>query len=155
MDSIKILVLALLVLAAAWLGYQYLDFSGKEQLKLGNEVNGETFATILADSSNVYIVMDVRGVDEQVRRKNILQCGVDFAGSPGLVGKNLTIFSLDDDQGCIGMDRNHPFEYCFSQMENGIALYVEEGNVTKFYTNALKVGMGESYEVGACSVNVK
>lgn len=155
MDRIKILVAAFVLLVAIWLAYNYLSFSEEAKLKLGTEVNLETFSSILSDAERVYIVMDVRDVDDHKIKTNILQCGVDFAGSQGLVGKNLTIYSFDSEQGCVGIDQNYPLSYCIKSAENGIALFIEEGNTSKFYTNAMKVGVGNNYTSGACSIRVR
>lgn len=128
-------------------------------LGLGKEVNIQTFSAILANSADVFIVMDVRGVNDPAVRHSILQCGVDFAGSPGLGGKALTVYSLDG-QNCMGASQqgnrsvltNYTSSYCFGQMANGMAIYLHEGNETRFYTNAMAVGLGENYTAGGCSI---
>ena len=157
MEKIKILVLAFLVLAAAYLAYSYLGTTDETSLKLGAEVNAGTFSAILANASSVFIVMDVRNVSDPVVRKNIMQCGVDFAGSSGLALKNQTFYSFDSDQGCYTIEGFYPVEYCLRQMESdgGIALYVRQGNSSRFYTNAVMVGMGTNYTSNGCSIKFK
>jgi hypothetical protein len=156
MDKIKLLILAFLILGAVWMAYYYITLPQKTELVLGNEVNLETFNSILGDAESVHIVMDVRDVEDQQIKTNILQCGVDFAGSFGLVGKNLSIYSFDNEQGCIGMGENYPLSYCIQKMEEqGVVLLIEGGNSTTFYSNAMKVGVGNNYTVGTCSVKIK
>jgi hypothetical protein len=154
MEKIKILISVFLILVAIWFAYPYLT-SPPADLVVGNEIDSATFNAILSDTQNVFIVMDIRDINDTKLRQNILQCGVDFAGSYGLVEKNITLYSFDTNQGCVGMDRNYPISYCLKQMEQGIALYAEESNETRFYTNAMRVGISDNYEMGSCSVNVK
>jgi hypothetical protein len=155
MEKIKILIVILLLLAAAWFAYQYL-IADSAELKLGNEVNAQTFLSIFGKEDKVYLVMDVRNVTEQKTKTNILQCGVDFAASNGLVTKNLTFYSFDDKQGCVALEGIFPLEYCMNKInEDGITIYVQEGNSSKFYTNALVVGVGTDYAEGKCSIRMK
>jgi len=121
-------------------------------LTLGKEVNIQTFSAILANSGDVFIVMDVRGVNDSAVRHNILQCGVDFAGSWGLAGKNLTFYSLDAGENCKGANGNYTSSYCFDRMSGGVTIYVHESNKTMFYTNAMAVGLGDNYTTGGCSI---
>ena len=154
MEKIKILISLLLVLVAIYFAYPYLT-SVSSELVVGNEIDSATFNALLTDSENVFIVMDIQGINDSKIRQNILQCGVDFAGSFGLVGKNLTLYSFDTNQGCVNIERNYPISYCLKQMEMGITLYIEDSNETKFYTNAMRVGIGNNYTAGSCSVGIK
>jgi len=38
--------------------------------------------------------------------------------------------------------------------EDGLSLYVIEGNETKYYTRAAMVGVGDLYVLGTCNVGV-
>lgn len=154
MEKIKMLVSVMLVLVAVWFAYPYLTAEQAEFVK-GSEVDAPTFNAILTNASNVYIVMDIRNAKDDATQQNILQCGVDFAGSYGLVSKNLTLYSFDTNQGCVNIERNYPVSHCLKQLENGIALYIEDGNETRFYSNGMRIGMGTSYALGSCSVNIK
>ena len=48
----------------------------------------DVFAETLSASDTVFLVQDIRGAVEPART-NIMQCGVDFAGSPRFVDKKL------------------------------------------------------------------
>ena len=152
MDKMILLVIALIALAGIYLGYQYFS-SVDTNISFGSEVNVATFNSILTNASNVYIVMDLRNVTDQKVRRNVMQCGVDLAGSMGLAAKNLTLYSFDSDVGCIGIGQTYSVGYCISDMKNGIKLYIMEGNESKFYTDGMKVGIGSNYTSGSCSVS--
>jgi len=162
---LKIAAAGLLIVAALALAYYFMNApqgGGTGSLVLGNEININTFSAILANSSDVYLIMDVRGVNDTRVNQSIMQCGVDLAGSTGLAGKTMTIYSLET-QGCLGAVQqgnksvfaNYTSAYCFGQAGNGIALYLHQGNETHFYTNAMVVGLGENYTVGGCSIRAK
>jgi len=153
-DSLKIMAILLLAVAAAVFAYYFITLK-ESTLKLGNEVNMATFSSILMEAKNVVIVMDVRSFSNYSVNQNILQCGVDFAGSQGLAGKNLTFLSLDAGDSCIGISGNYSASYCFDEMNKGVTIYVKEGNATKFYTNAMVVGMGSNYSANGCNIGVK
>jgi hypothetical protein len=156
MERIKILIIALLLLAAAWFAYQYLIAGQAATLELGNEVNAQTFLSLFGKEDAVYVVMDVRDVTSQKVKTNILQCGVDFAGSTGLLGKNQTYYSFDSEQGCVALEGTLPLDYCMKNLnDNGMTIYVKEANSTKFYTNAMVVGVGQNYSEGECSIKIK
>jgi len=153
-NGLKVFAIALLAIAAAVFAYYFYGMQ-EESLSLGSEVNMATFSSILADSKNVFIVMDVRYAEEGAVKTNILQCGVDFAGSPGLAGKNLTFFSIDKGGSCIGMNSTFSTSQCFKEMGRGLTIFVQEGNSTKFYTNAMVVGVGSDYPANGCNIGVK
>ena len=151
MDRMILLVIALIALAGIYLGYQYFSIEDTK-VGFGTEVNLATFNSILTNASDVYIVMDLRNVTDQEVRRNVMQCGVDLAGSMGLASKNKTFYSFDSDLGCIGVGQTYSVGYCISEMKNGIMLYIIEGNESQFYTDGMKVGIGKNYTSGSCSV---
>jgi hypothetical protein len=142
-----VILLALLVLVMAW----YLFHSQATTFVPGSGVDAQTFKDIFANASRVYIVMDVRGVTDANISRNILQCGVDFAGSSGMGGKNVSYISLGDS-GCVEDDGSHAADYCISQLKDGITIYVKEGASSSYYSNALVVGVGPQYAVGSCAI---
>jgi len=156
MEKIKMLIVILLMLVAAWFAYQYLVAGSGETLILGNQVNAQTFLSEYGKNDVLYLVMDVRDASSQQAKTNILQCGVDFASSTGLLGKNLTIYSLDTEQGCVALEGSLPIEYCMKNInDNGMTIYIKEGNESRFYTNAMVVGVGQNYTSGGCSINIR
>lgn len=143
----------MLVLAMAW----HFVTSAAATFVPGAAVDAETFKGIFNKADTVYIVMDVRGVTDANTRTNILQCGVDFAGSSGMGGKNVSYMSLGDD-GCVADDGmrpsggTHTAEYCISLLKNGTVIYVKEGTSSSYYSNALVVGVGQQYPAGSCAI---
>jgi hypothetical protein len=152
MEKMKIAATVVIVVIALAMAYYFLVFqSGPASPKLGNPINLPTFATLLSQAQDVYVVMDVSNATGQVKQ-NVIECGVDFAGSPGLGGKNMTFFSIDTGGRCIGANGNYSSSWCFAQMENGLSIIIQPGNSTSFYTDAMVVGMGDNYTAGGCSV---
>jgi hypothetical protein len=154
-DKIKMAATAALVLAAlamAW--YFLLQPQAPPSLRLGNEINMQTFATVLSGARSVYLVMDVRNANGTIKQ-NVIRCGVDFAGSTGLGDKNLTVYSLDAGEICIGQNGTFSSSVCLGEMEKGLSILVQPGNSTSFYSNAMVVGIGGNYTEGECSVNLK
>jgi len=156
-DNARNLIVVLLVLIV--MAYFAL-FHAKpaEPFDKGAEVNAETFLHLLNDADTIYIVMDIRNVSNGDTKKNILQCGVDFASSVGLVDRNVKYMALDPEDGCILGDFNDTsiggIDSCLSMLNNGVSLYVSEGSSTKYYTKAAMVGIGEHYEVGTCDISI-
>ncbi len=154
MENLKVAATAVIVIIALVMAYYFLYYqSGPASPKLGAPINMPTFAALLLQAQNVYVVMDVSNATGQVKQ-GIIECGVDFAGSPGLGGKNKTFFSIDTGGHCIGANATYPSSWCFGQMENGLSILVQPGNSTSFYTNAMVVGIGDNYTAGGCSVNL-
>ena len=156
MEKIKLLALFILMAVALIFVLFFMNPVEQKVFQTGNPVNGATFKQILTDSTKIFIVMDVRGVNDSIVRQNILQCGVDFAGTVGLTDlKNTSFMSLDDEQGCYAMDRIYPIPYCISQMKEGITLYVHEGDGPEYFTNAMMVGIGKNYTADGCKISIK
>ncbi len=148
-DLPKIAAVVLLAVFVLFLGWYFL--SRAAPFVPGAAVDAETFKDIFSKADKVYIVMDVRGVADANASRNILQCGVDFAGSSGMGGKSVSYISLGGE-GCVAEDGKHPEEYCFSQLKNGIVIYVKEGTSSSYYSNALVVGVGPQYALGNCAI---
>ncbi len=149
-DLLKIaavVLLALFVLVIAW----YFLRSSATTFVPGSGVDAGTFKDIFSSASRVYIVMDVRGVTDANTSRNILQCGVDFAGSSGMGGKNVSYISMSNS-GCVQDYGSYTLDYCISQLKNGIVIYVKEGTSSSYYSNALVVGVGPQYAVGSCAI---
>ncbi len=123
----------------------------------GAEINGETFIHLLENAETIYIVMDIRNVSNNSTKKNILQCGVDFASSTGLVGRNVRYMALDPEEGCIVGDFDstsvESIPGCLGKLNDAMSLYVTEGDETKYYTKAAVVGVGEYYNIGTCDIS--
>ena len=159
-DNVKTAIVAIIVVAVIAVAYITFPSSTEAAFDKGNKINSETFVEILSENENVYIVMDLRGVSDVPTRTGILQCGVDFAGSIGLVDKDVSYISLDDEDGCIyangaeGKTYKYGIPECISMLENGISLYIIPGNETEYYTKAAVIGVGSDYQTGTCGIGV-
>ncbi len=117
-----------------------------------SEVDLQTFGSIFHNSSKVVILMDVRSVTDDSIRANILQCGVDFAGSSGLASKNVSYRSIDDSECVTDMGR-FDRSFCFEDLDSSVTLFIYPGNSSKFYSNGMTVGVDKSYRLGSCAIN--
>ena len=141
-----------LIIISIFLIFHFLNLSNYAFIP-GAAVDQEEFKEAFDSSDLVYIVMDVRSVEDNETSRNILQCGVDFAGSSGMGGKSVNYFSISEEEGCIAPDGSHEESYCFSQLKNGITLYVREGGETTFHSNGMVVGIGPEYALGTCGIH--
>ncbi len=112
----------------------------------GMDVDQQTFLEFFSDSQNVIIFMDVRGVSDPLIRQNIFQCGVDFAGSTGLVTKNTTYFSLGE-VGCVTPLGENTDEYCYDRMKDAMVIYIKSGEETTYHQKGMMVGINSDYDV--------
>ena len=125
----------------------------------GIKINQETFTNLFVDADRIYIVTDLRGADNLTKR-NIQQCGIDFAGSDGLVDRNVTYVSLNESA-CVaasldGYSEAMSVNSCMEMLNSdGISLYVHEGNSTEYYTRAAMIGVWDTYVLGTCSIAIK
>ena len=151
-DKMKIALVAVLFLALCALAYYFIFFPNPNSFTPGSPVSVSGFKDVFLSANNVSILMDVRGLKKENTSQHILQCGVDFAGSNGMAGKNVSYFSAADD-GCTSIDGRHPIEYCFSSIKNGLTIYIHEGNSTTYYSNGMSVGVGPVYKQGTCGIH--
>lgn len=153
LTNIKTIATVLLIVIAIL--FAYFIFSNKKlEIKTGDQVAPEVFIQELSDAEKVYILQDLRGADATVR-KNIQQCGIDFAGSTGLVGKNLTIIALDDKE-CTTLEGIKSVKFCIDEVENAKAVFhIKKSNKTVFYNHIAVVGIDANYTARACDINIK
>jgi hypothetical protein len=150
-SAIKTTAVIILFFAALLVAYYILAMPGNTFVT-GQEVDAETFKNIFLDAQNVYIVMDIRGASDDIVSNNILQCGVDFAGSTGMGGKAVTPLSISND-GCVYPEGFLTTEDCFSMVKDGTTVYVREGaGGAKYYSNGMVVYVGSDYALGTCSI---
>jgi len=153
----KIALVGLLIVIVIGVFYFTYPWNAVSEFDPGNEVNYDTFREVLNDADKIYIVMDVRNVSSRQVKTNILQCGVDFAGSYGLVNRDVTYMSLDPVENCIignvnGETGIYEINECLGMLNSGISLYVIEGDGTEYYSRAAMVGVNENYALGTCGV---
>lgn len=147
--TLKTAAVAILLVIALFLAYHFLYY----------KVSAEAFADLFADSEKVFIVMDVSGVEEQETKKNVLQCGVDFAGSSGMGGKNVSYFSIENET-CYVLayieDGILSTEYCMEALDEGITIYVKEGpGGAEYFRDHMTVYVGSNYTLGTCGIHRK
>ncbi len=153
-----ILVVAVIILGSAIAYFFFID--RPSEFRKGTAINEETFVSLLSDADKVHVVMDVRGIEDDYTRRNVLQCGIDFAGSMGLANREVNYVSMSD-RGCTiaslgGLNKTTSVKECMDIInKDGISLYVLEGNGTKYYTRAAMIGVGDLYVLGTCNVGVK
>ncbi len=147
---VAVAVLAIVVIALIYLFF----FMPSNRFVPGTKVDEVTFKDIFRNSENVYIFMDVRGASSPKVSQNIMQCGVDFAGSSGMGGKSVTPISIDL-YGCITSEGEVSEEECFAQLENGLTIYITEDAQERsyLYSNGMVVGVSEEYAVGTCKIS--
>lgn len=156
-NNMKTALAGLLIVIVIAVFYFTYPWNSSSEFNPGNEVNYDTFREVLNDADTIYIVMDVRNVSSQQVKTNILQCGVDFAGSYGLVNKNVTYMSIDPVEKCIagnveGETGIYEINECLGMLNNGVSLYIIEGDGPTYHANAAMVGINESYALGTCAV---
>ena len=150
-----------LVMVAAILAYNILFNQGSTQdLNFLKNQKADTAAFLknLEDAEKIYIVQDLRGANESVR-KNIQQCGVDFAGSTGLVGKKMVTFAFEGNE-CISFDSKMTVDACIKEITTSTAstlFYIRKGmnstTSSTAYPSVLLIDMGNEYQLRSCNVN--
>ena len=126
----------------------------------GAKINQETFLSLLSEAKKIYVVMDIRNVSSNLTSRNILECGVDFAGSGGLANRNVIYVSMENER-CVaasltGFNKTTTDADCMKMINgDGMSLYVQQGNETAYYNRAAVVGVGEGYVLGTCSIGAK
>jgi hypothetical protein len=144
-SGMKMLALAVLLIVVAFLAYHFL-------FPYGWPVAEAEFKDLFSSADRIFILMDTRGVVDVPTKRNILQCGVDFAGSTGMVEKNVTYLAVDDGN-CTARDGIHETSYCFSQLDDGMTIHIGEGSETRLYSNGMVVGVGPNYIIGTCGIH--
>lgn len=156
--EIKTIGVILLVVLALAISYYFLGTAKKPETLAydkGSPVPTSVFAANLQNAENIVIVMDIRNNPSEMKRGNIMQCGTDFAGSQGLVGKNITAYALEGEE-CLSIDGNMNINDCIKNALSGTAIFIMPGNgSTLFYEKKMIVGMGENYTFRECGIAVK
>ena len=115
-------------------------------------VDPKVFMSKLQLSRTIYLISDIRQTDDPYRH-NVQQCMVDFAGSSGLAGKDINIFSYDGDK-CFSSSGTRDISACEGEARNGPTIYLVKGNgSTQFYQTRMVVSIGQEYVPYTCKVN--
>ncbi len=110
------------------------------------------FLSKLQSSGQVYLVMDLRNASE-LQRGYIMQCGTDFAGSTGLVGKDIVSYALEDAS-CTSIDGQMKLNDCINKAMGGVGIYIRSSGATAFFSDKFIIGIGGNYTAGTCRVNI-
>lgn len=115
-------------------------------------VDPSVFAENVQNSDSLFIIQDLRDASS-VSRINIMQCGVDFASSQRIAGKNIVIFAFEGKE-CISLDGITTIDDCSKQL-NAPFIHIKTGNLdnTIFYKDRLLVNVDDNYQKGECSIN--
>ncbi|MFH1222199.1 MAG: hypothetical protein V1492_03885 [Candidatus Micrarchaeota archaeon] len=158
------LVIGILVVAAGIFIFFYTpqppDSNAVPEFNKGAKINQETFLSLLSEAKKIYVVMDIRNVSSNLTSRNILECGVDFAGSSGLANRNVIYLSMENER-CVaasltGFNKTTTNADCMDMINSdGMSLYVQQGNETAYYNRAAIIGVGEGYVLGTCSIGAK
>jgi hypothetical protein len=146
----KYAIIGLLFIIIAALVYYY-SLVPQDVFVPGPSVDEETFLQIYENTSNIFIISDIRGYENTSIGVNIMQCGVDFASSTIMGSKNVTYYSLGEE-GCSTTDGFKTVKYCFSQAYQGLTFYIHEGTEYGYYNNAMMVGISENYSSVTCGI---
>lgn len=152
--NIKSVITIILVIGA--IGFAYLFFfspltpPSTLSYEEGDKTNSTLFASNLQLSSSLFIVTDLRG-STQNQRSNIMQCGIDFAGSAGVAGKNITVYSIEGSE-CISSEGKYTVNQCIEKSKSGISIFIKSGLNSVFYKNKIVVGISEKYSPKECNI---
>ncbi len=159
--DVKTIIVFLLGVAVVILfGLFFLENGSSQTFQKGQEINKETFLELFRTANKTYIVMDVRNVSSDIVKRNILQCGIDFASSAPFAGRDVTYMSIDAKDCYIGISEKTEKETisnCIKILNrpDSVSLYIREGSNTTYYTKAAIIGVNENYGIGQCGLRQK
>lgn len=142
--NIRTIITIALLLSALFVFYRVYTYSEPT-------LSYDEFLTYLSNAQKFYIVMDIRNVDSTVAT-NIMQCGVDFAGSLGLLGKKMFVYAIDSTS-CVSENETSSISSCipFLNPSDGLVLHINGIEGTYFYQNKALIKIEETYE-HECSI---
>ena len=168
----KQIIAAVLILAALGIAYYILTLppetvsdgdvviSGEYPppfAKEGENVTLQEFSANLLAASRFYIVEDLRDLEKYpLSKQNLMQCGVDYAGSPGLVGKEFSVYAFDDGDVCYTMGGTATISECYEEIlvasedPNAAIIWIEQGGSPEIYSRGLLVRINGTYVQGTC-----
>jgi hypothetical protein len=151
-ESIKMLAVALLGVLVIILAFYFLTGAG---FAPGSKVTPDQFKDLLISSQKIYIVMDVRGVQSDITRGNILQCGVDFSSSTFLGSKKEVVPLSIGDKECFSPEGSKTPKECTDMLKDGLTIDIQQGSGgAEYYSNGMVVAIGPEYKVGSCGINM-
>ncbi len=152
----KIIIAAVVILI--FIGFYAYIHSGKIRDLLNRPKDSlHNFAKSVEKANKVIIVEDVSNTKDPYRQ-NIMQCGVDYATSVGAIGKNISVYILENGI-CYTLEKGESKKLsegeCLHDIEsqNAPIIYIEKGEgIGDSYKDLLYVKVGENYTRGECSI---
>ncbi|MCX8205939.1 MAG: hypothetical protein N3H30_01790 [Candidatus Micrarchaeota archaeon] len=150
------IIAAVLVILAVALGMLTLG-GGDIELSAQSISNADGYAK-LANAETIAIVMDVRGVSTGTARQ-VYQCGVGYATSLGLLGKNISNFAIEKDVCIKGDLSNTTLCECNSLIKGADYIILVKGTngtpAAQFYEDHFLVEVGEKSDASLCKISAK
>ncbi|MFA5382862.1 MAG: hypothetical protein WC356_06855 [Candidatus Micrarchaeia archaeon] len=144
---IIIILIAVLAIAITY----YIDSNSYEK-KMNNYFDN------LKESTEVALIMDTRNSNSLEVNHKIMTCGIGIASGNVLVGKEITIYGIDNTKCIISYqnnthDINATIEKCEDEMKNKIQIYIRSGSADKtiFEPNKMYLDISESFN-GTCAL---
>lgn len=128
--------------------------------EFGNEtpVDAEAFLSALESAQDIAIIQDLRAANDDIVKRNILQCGADFAGSSEfgylieLMKRNVTTYALEEQE-CTTINGVFGLASCLDRIKNAdVTIHIRSGTQYAFYADKLIVGVDRGYSTGQCGI---
>ena len=151
-DAVKwLIVICIVVVSVIFAGYYYY---------ISLPISMDEYLVKLQNSNTLAIVMDLRGAYDNHTRHDIMQCGIDFAGSLPFGDKEIYIYSLDNNDECIASYPDDSIAYltvgeCIKEMYNtDQTIHIKYADIssTTYYNDKLLITMTPDYQ-GGCGVS--
>lgn len=148
------LIIIIAVLAVVMATFIYLNSHG---LGIGGVSD---FTQNLQNANEIALIMDTRGSPSKDADYNIMVCGIGLSGSRGLVGKDITIYGIED-AGCIisypnaTHDDSATIEKCENDIKNKLQIYIQYGedDKTVFTANKMNLFVSENFN-STCAIDL-
>jgi hypothetical protein len=155
--KIMMLAVAVLVLAGALAYYFIIYPTSGDFLFNRNPVSYEQSANQMLDSKEICIMGNITDtIDPQ--RKNIMNCGVDYASSLGAINKSVQSYFIEGDE-CTRLEGITDIDACMIDLNKRGCYIIFIGNelkgTPKTLDSLLYVPIGNEYQNESCSVKKK
>ncbi len=148
-EIIKWGVVLVLVLIAGYLVYSYSQsFDISKSLREGKkQASYEESLNSLSNSPRVCIV-ELLDKNEEQRRRNIMNCGVNFASTLPLYGKKLDVYVIENNV-CYYTEGEKGVKDCFNEIKDKGCFVIEikgKGEV-ETYNNMISIPVGDDFSI--------
>ena len=148
---IALVVIAIFILSSFSSGKSdFLSLLTQNKEKVGY---GEVLL-MLSNSSSICVVEDVTNTKDPIR-KNIMDCGVNFASTIPLTGRAFYIYIIEG-RSCYSPEKVSPLEDCLTEIKQKKCFVIFVGSKEKYridsYSYLLVVPVGKTLREGECEV---